>query len=101
MSKEYIKRLAATRIKILFNFALKQIGKNIEIAKEAISIARKISSKARVRIPRKYRILYCHKCGTPFLSSKLFRFRIKSRRQPHIVLFCKECKTYRRIIIKK
>ena len=101
MNNKYIKRLAATRIKILFDFALKQIGKDMEIAEEAISIARRISSKARVRIPRKYRILYCHKCGAPFLSSKLFRFRIKSKRQPHIVLFCKKCKAYRRIIIEK
>lgn len=101
MNNEYIKKLAATRIKILFDFALKQIGKDLEIAATAINTARRISSKARVRIPREYRILYCHKCGSPFFSVKSFRFRIKSKREPHIVLFCKKCKNYRRIIIKK
>ena len=57
------KNIAEERIEILFSEAKKQALKNrLNLSNRYVFIARKLSSKFKVQIPRELRRKFCHKC---------------------------------------
>lgn len=100
VSKE-LKRVALDRISRLMDFAREYAVERPEIAREAILLAMRISQKARVRIPRKYKRMFCKKCGTPFWTPYSFTVRVRDRRSTHIVIRCLECGYIKRIPAKR
>ena len=57
------KNIAKERIEILFSEAKKQALKNrLNLSNRYVLIARKLSSKFKVQIPRELRRKFCHKC---------------------------------------
>ena len=85
------------RIARLMEFAERHASERPELARDAVLLAMRIARKARVRIPYRYRRLFCRKCGTPFLTSGSLRVRVRARRSTHVVITCLRCGYVKRI----
>jgi len=89
--KTLIKDLARQRISILFRLALETYKQDMDLANRYVELARKISMRAKVRIPRRYRLLYCKRCGGLLVPGRTAAVRMRSRREPHLVIKCLKC----------
>jgi len=96
-----LRKIALERIERLMDFAKKHALERPEIARQAVLLAMRIAQKARLRIPRRYRLMYCRKCGTPIWSPNTFTIRIRSRRSTHITIRCNNCGYIKRMLVKK
>ncbi len=95
------KKIALERIQILVKEALSNAKKNPDLAQRQADIARKISTKHKVKLPYEIRMQFCKKCKmfiAPGVNSKirLGRSSLKSIR-----ITCQFCNhTYRKVIAK-
>jgi len=88
------KRIARKRIDILFREAEKRAKEGrLELANRYVEIARKISMKYLVRIPKQYRMRYCKKCHSYLLPGKNCRVRIQKHK---VVITCLNCGAIKR-----
>lgn len=95
------KKVALERIERLFELALKCFEENPERADRYVEIARRISMKAKVRIPRVYkRYLLCKKCKRLIVPGYTCRIRIRSDGSTKIVITCLRCGTIKRIPLR-
>ena len=94
--KKLEKDIALERIKILINKANEIKDKDYDLSKRYIELARKISMRYKVRIPRYLRI-FCKKCLYPYRLDKI-RVRVKKSR---IIITCLNCGNIKRYPIKK
>ncbi|MEM1676797.1 MAG: ribonuclease P, partial [Nitrososphaerota archaeon] len=62
MVSRELRKIALERIERLMDFAKKHALERPEIARQAVLLAMRIAQKARLRIPRRYRLMYCRKC---------------------------------------
>ncbi len=96
------KKIALERIQILVKEALSNAKKNPELAQRQANLARKISTKYKVKLPYEIRMQFCKKCKSfiaPGINSKirLGRSALKSVR-----ITCQFCNhTYRKVIPKE
>ncbi|HLD15214.1 MAG TPA: ribonuclease P [Candidatus Nanoarchaeia archaeon] len=88
------KKIAVERIKILFE----QAEKNREKSKRYVTLARKISTKNKVKIPANLKKRFCKNCNAYLIPGKNCRVRNHKGR---MIYQCQECKTYKRFVIKK
>lgn len=89
MKKER-RRIALQRIHQLFQQAEKRAFENrMELANRYVELARKISMRYLVRMPKKYKRRYCKHCYTYLIPSKNCRVRLKNRK---VVITCFKCK---------
>lgn len=93
--------IALDRIDRLMDFAKRHAVERPEIARKAILLAMRIAQKARVRIPKKYKRMFCRKCGTSFWTPNSFTIRVRDRRSTHIVIKCMRCGYIKRIPVNK
>jgi ribonuclease P protein subunit RPR2 len=97
--KADLKKIALGRIEILLKEAQANAKKNPELAQRQASIARKISTKHKIKLPYEIRMQFCKKCKSfiaPGVNSKirLGRSTLKSIR-----ITCQFCHhTYRKVI---
>jgi ribonuclease P protein subunit RPR2 len=97
--KSNLKEIALERINILLKHAVSNAKTNPKLAQRQASIAKKISTKYRIKMPYEFRIMFCKKCKcfiAPGINSKIRvgRSSIKSVR-----ITCNLCcHTYRKII---
>ena len=103
MSKNYKKnkenqKIAKQRIKKLFILAEKQAynGK-YNLSDRYVKLARKLSMKYLVQIPKEYKRFFCKHCYSYLYPDITCRMRISKRK---IILFCKKCKKFTRISFK-
>lgn len=97
--KKTQKNIAKTRINILFNLAEKNaLDGKIKLANRYVEIARKISMKYLVPIPKEFKRCFCKNCYSYMLPNITCRVRIHHGK---IVFFCKNCQRVTRIPIKK
>ena len=75
MKHTKMQAIALERIYRLFELAQLQIEKNPERSKRYISLARKISTKARSRIPDELKTRFCKKCDLPLQNGKNAQIR--------------------------
>jgi len=93
-SKKVRKKIARERIEILFREAEKRAKEGrFELANRYVEIARKISMKYLVRIPKEYRVRYCKKCLSYLLPGKNCRVRISKHR---VIVTCLNCGNVKR-----
>ena len=92
------KELALNRIKRLFKLAEESFKKNPERAKRYVSLARKISTKIKVRIPSVYKRKFCKKCNNYLQPGVNCRIRT---RENMLVYSCLNCKNISRFKLKK
>ncbi|MCS7118880.1 MAG: ribonuclease P [Archaeoglobaceae archaeon] len=90
------KKIAFERISYLIERA--QIYRTIDydLARRYVELAKKISMKYRVRIPRKYKLLFCNRCLYPYRFNH-FRVRIH---KSSIIITCLNCSNIRRFQLR-
>ena len=89
--KESIKDIAKERIDILFEEAKKQaIKSRLKLSNKYIFIARKISSKFKIKIPRELKRKFCHKCYHYLYPGINCTVRTNKRTQS-VEYECKDC----------
>lgn len=87
-------RIAIERIHRLFSEAEKMAKENrMELCRRYVEIARKISMKYLVRIPKTYRLRFCKKCLSYLVPGKNCRVRLKKSK---VVLTCLNCGSKKR-----
>lgn len=86
-----VKEIAAERIEILMENALRMMEKDEKLAQRYVYLVRKVSMKSRVRIPRRWKIFICRGCKKLLIPGLNCRVRIQRRRKPHIALTCLMC----------
>lgn len=98
-NKKNQKKIAKKRIEKLFKLAEKKakLGQ-IDLSHRYIQIARKISMRYLVKIPKELKKKYCKHCYSYLLLNKNCRVRISRGK---IIIYCKNCKKYTRINLKK
>jgi ribonuclease P protein subunit RPR2 len=95
ISKNKQKEIAKERIRILFTQADEVFSKNKSLANRYVTLARKISMKIKVRIPKELKRKFCKHCY------KYLRPGVNSRtrtRPGKVVISCFECKKFMRIV---
>lgn len=98
MKKSY-KDLALQRIEILVRNALESSRVDPEIAQKQAKLAKRISTKFRVRLPYEIRQLYCKKCKTFIIPGKTARIRIGRTHTRAVRITCLNCgHVYRKTI---
>ncbi|RLI76304.1 ribonuclease P [Archaeoglobales archaeon] len=93
--KKLEKKIANERINILIEKAEKTKLEDYELARRYVELARKISTKYKVRIPKELKIKFCKKCYYPY---KLGKFRVRIRKS-RVIITCLNCGFERRIPI--
>ena len=97
--KPIVYKIAMERMQILIDNAISNARTDPELSQRQASIARRISSKYKIRMPYDLRIVFCKKCKSfiaPGINSKirLGRTSVKSIR-----ISCNYCgHTYRKLI---
>jgi ribonuclease P protein subunit RPR2 len=97
--KPIVYKIAMERMQILIDNAISNARTDPELSQRQASIARRISSKYKIRMPYDLRIVFCKKCKSfiaPGINSKirLGRASVKSIR-----ISCNFCgHTYRKLI---
>lgn len=86
-----IKRVALSRIEILFKLALETNKSDSVIAQRYVKIARKIAMAVRIKLPIRFSRYLCKGCGNLVPPGFYSRVRLKQRRKPHIVITCLKC----------
>lgn len=97
---QWMKKIAKERINILFQQAEKEFKKHPERSNRYIELARKISMKYQVKIPKKLRRRFCHKCYKFLMPGENCKIRTKSKKEKHLVIKCLECGNKMRIPLK-
>ncbi len=97
--KPALRKIALERMEILITNAISNAKKNPDLSQRQASLAQRISTRHKIRMPYQLRIVFCKKCKSfiaPGINSKirLGRTSIKSIR-----ITCNLCgHTYRKII---
>ncbi|MHA1651833.1 MAG: ribonuclease P protein component 4 [Candidatus Helarchaeota archaeon] len=94
--KKFIKKIASEQIELLFQQA-KQIFKDDPAKSQRyVDIARAISKKCKVRIPRAHKFQICRHCKSYLVPGVNCRIRLRSNRGRHVTLTCFNCKRHTR-----
>jgi len=88
-----IKQIALERIKILFEQAEKAGKKDLKLANRYVHLARKISMKAKARIPGNLKRRFCKHCYSYLIPGVNVRVRTQRGK---VVYYCLNCKKYMR-----
>ncbi len=94
--KRLERRIAKERIRILFEVMEKMKHEDYELARRYVELARRIAMKYRLKLPKRYKILFCKKCLYPYVEGK-FRVRVRKSR---VIITCLNCGFERRIPIR-
>ncbi len=96
--KKIQSQIALNRINRLFLLAEnKALSGNFSIANRYVSIARKLSMKYLVPIPKEFKHRFCKHCYYFLLPYFNSRFRVHRGK---LVIYCNNCKKYTRIPLK-
>ncbi|MFW9844029.1 MAG: ribonuclease P protein component 4 [Candidatus Thorarchaeota archaeon] len=90
-AKERVRRLAQTRVKILWHQAIQNVRSRPDVARLQMLSARKIAQRSRTKIPWYISRQICKQCGVILIPGKTCRVRIRHNRAKHMVVTCTEC----------
>ena len=89
------------RMQILIDSAISNARTNPELSQRQASIARRISTKYKIRMPYHLRIVFCKKCKSFIAPGINSRIRLGRASVKSIRISCNLCgHTYRKIISK-
>ncbi|MHA1835607.1 MAG: YhbY family RNA-binding protein [Candidatus Odinarchaeia archaeon] len=71
------------------------------LANRLLTIALKLSTRSRIRIPRAYKIFICNKCKRLLIPGRNLRVRIRTTREPHVVYKCLKCGFVKRFNLRR
>ena len=93
------KQIALKRIQILLKEAQSNISQNPELAQRQAGLAKKISTKYKVKLPYEIRMQFCKKCKSFIPPGANARIRIGRSALKSIRITCNFCNhTYRKVI---
>jgi len=95
--KQEAKKIAEDRIKELFKQADNVFPKRKDLAKRYVTLAKKIATKVRVKIPTTLRRRFCKHCGSYLRVGTNARIRLHKKRKNY---FCMECEGFTRVPYK-
>lgn len=99
--KPALRQIALERMQILIKNAISNARTNPKLAQRQASIAKKLSTKYRIRMPYDIRINFCKKCKKFIAPGVDARIRIGRSSVKSIRITCGFCNhTYRKIIQK-
>jgi len=98
MGKKANPTVLLERIEALFNEAQDVFRKNKDLANRYVILARKLAMKHRLKIPMKYKRMYCRHCYSFMMPGANARVRNTKKT---ITYYCEECKRYMRFPKKK
>jgi ribonuclease P protein subunit RPR2 len=93
--KSTVATIARERMDILLDQAKEILPSSPDLSKRYIELARKISTRTKVRIPREKKHFLCKNCGEPLVLGKNARVRLRSGNS-RIIITCLNCGTLRR-----
>ena len=97
-NKKLQKTIAKKRINKLFEIAEQNaLSGKLILANRYVEIARKISMRYLVSIPKEHKIRFCKHCYSYLLPDVTSRVRFNRGR---IIVYCNSCKKYTRIPLK-
>ena len=100
MKQTSVKQIARQRIQILFEQAKKVGRTDPKLASQYVASARRIAMAAKIRLPVEFRRQTCKECNALFVQGINCRFRVKPKREPHVVVTCLNCGNQTRIMLK-
>lgn len=95
--KDFVQKIALERIWRLFELADAAFNKHPERSKRYVELARKISTRNKVRMPRELKQKFCRKCGAFLKQGKNAKLRVT---KSYVVVSCGECGNVRKIGVK-
>lgn len=96
--KKIQKTIARNRINKLFIMAEQNaLSDRLNLANRYVELARKISMRYLVSIPKEHKRKFCKHCYQYLLPTVTSRIRIKGGK---LVIYCHNCKKYTRIPLK-
>ncbi len=93
--KSEVKTVAEQRIRALFREAA--LTRNTNLSNRYVAIARKISSKLKVSIPKELKRRFCKHCGNYLKPGLNARIRLNKGKKTY---FCMKCNTLTRVPYK-
>ena len=97
--KPAVKKIAFERMQILIDNAISNAQKNPELSQRQANLARRISTRHKIRIPYDLRIVFCKKCKSFIAPGINSRIRLGRSSVKSIRITCNFCgHTYRKII---
>jgi len=97
-NKKEQKKIASNRIKKLFTMAEQcALSNKLVLADRYVEIARKISMRYLVSIPKEYKRCFCKHCYCYLLPDVNSRIRVHRGK---LIIHCFNCKKYMRIPLK-
>jgi len=99
-TRSAVATVARERIDILLRQAEEILAKDVELSKRYVGLARKISKRTKVRIPREKKHYLCRNCGQPLVLGKNARIRLRPN-NPRIIISCLGCGAIRRYPYRK
>lgn len=97
IAKKQQKQIARERIEILFEQAKKSFKSSPTLSNRHVTLARKISMKLKVPIPKQYKKSFCKKCYKFLQPGKTLRTRIKNKT---LIQYCTNCNYTKRYPLK-
>ncbi len=97
--KASVRDLILERMHILIQNAISNARKNPELAQRQADLAKRLSTKHRIRMPYELRMNFCKKCKKFLVPGYTSRIRIGRSNVKSIRITCSFCNhTYRKII---
>lgn len=94
--QQEMKRIAKERILKLFDQAKDVFHESSALANRYVALARKISMKFKVRIPRELKRRFCRHCYKYLVPGNNCRVRTHKGK---VVYYCLNCKKYMRFVL--
>jgi len=95
-----VNEIARERIDILLSEARKNLDYDTKLSRRYTDLARKISMRTKVKIPREQKRYICKACGLPLIPGKNARVRVL-KGNSRIVVTCLTCGALRRYPFSK
>ncbi len=97
--KQTKKTIALERMYILINNAISNARSNPDLSQRQASLARRISTHYRIRMPYELRINFCKRCKNFIVPGINSRIRLGRTHLKSIRITCNFCEnTYRKVI---
>jgi len=97
--KPIVYKIAMERMQILIDNAIRNARTDPELSQRQASIARRISSKYKIRMPYDLRMVFCKKCKSFIAPGVNSRIRLGRTSVKSIRISCNLCgHTYRKIL---
>ena len=99
--KPAVKKIAFERMQILIDNAISNAQKNPELSQRQANLARRISTRHKIRMPYDLRIVFCKKCKSFIAPGINSRIRLGRSSVKSIRITCNFCGHTYRIIISQ